>query len=223
MGTAIPGSHISGRKFSNEPDRLGGALTVLSSARLRCVKALCSFFLLILFWAAAPAAGSRRPGEPDIRIPTLEHRVHDLINKQRVEQNLTALSFVDRLSTIARGHSRDMGARRFFSHTNPDGLDPTARGRLAGFTCRKQISSGTFREGLGENLYQDNLYNRVRVIGTERSYDWNTSEDIAVRSVRGWMNSPGHRHNILDKGYSQTGIGIAITGDDKVFITQLFC
>jgi uncharacterized protein YkwD len=198
-------------------------MTVLSSARLRGVKALCSFFLLILFWVAAPAAGNRRPGEPEIRIPTLERRVHDLINKQRVEHDLTALSFVDRLSTIARGHSRDMGARKFFSHTNPDGQDPTARGKLAGFTCRKPVSGNTFREGLGENLYQDNLYNSVRISGTERSYDWNNTEDIAVHSVRGWMNSPPHRHNILDKGYSQTGIGIAITGDDKVFITQLFC
>ena len=172
---------------------------------------------------AAPAAGSRRPGEPQIRISTLEHRVHDLINKQRVEHSLAALSFDDLLSKVARGHSRDMGARRFFSHMNPDGQDPTSRGRLAGFTCRKAVSANTFREGLGENLYQDNLYNSVRISGTERSYDWNTTEDIAVHSVRGWINSPHHRHNILDKGYSQTGIGIAISGDDKVFITQMFC
>jgi uncharacterized protein YkwD len=127
------------------------------------------------------------------------------------------------MSTIARGHSRDMAARAFFSHTNPEGQDATARGKLAGFTCRKQITRNTFHEGLGENLFQDNLYTRIRITGNERSYDWNTFEDIAAHSVKGWMNSPGHRRNILDKNYGQTGIGIAVSDDDKVYITQLFC
>jgi len=116
-----------------------------------------------------------------------------------------------------------MATRSFFSHTNPDGQDATARGKLAGFACRKQISGNSFREGLGENLYQDNLFSRIHVSGTERSYDWNSSEEIAANSLRGWMNSAGHRHNILEKIYSQTGIGIAISDDDKVYVTQLFC
>jgi uncharacterized protein YkwD len=173
--------------------------------------------------SAALAAAPRRPGQPDIRIPSLEHRVHDLINRTRVEHMIGALVYNERLSTIARGHSRDMASREFFGHTNPDGLDATARGKRAGFACRKQVSANSFREGLGENLYQDNLYTRIRTIGTTRSYDWNTSDDIAANSVRAWMNSQGHRHNILERVYTQTGIGIAIADDDKVYITQLFC
>lgn len=171
----------------------------------------------------APAASTKRPGQPEVRIPDLERRVHALINKARLEHDVPALAYDEHLAKIARGHSRDMTVRNFFSHVNPDGLDATARGKLAGFTCRKQVSSRAFREGLGENLYQDNLYSRIRFTGTERTYDWNTAEEIAANSVRGWMNSSGHRHNILDKAYSQTGIGIAIGDDDKVFITQVFC
>ena len=177
----------------------------------------------VLATSATPSAVPKRPGQPEIRISNLEHRVHDLIDQVRVDHRLGALAFDERLSAIARGHSRDMASRSFFGHTNPDGLDATARGKRAGFTCRKQVSGHSFREGLGENLYQDNLYTRIRTIGAVRSYDWNSADDIAANSVRAWMNSQGHRHNILEGVYTQTGIGIAIGDDDKVFITQLFC
>jgi len=172
---------------------------------------------------ATVSAAPRRPGQPDIRIPSLEHRVQDLINGTRVEHMLGSLVLDDKLSAIARAHSRDMASRGFFGHVNPDGLDATARGKRAGFACRKQVSGHSFREGLGENLYQDNLYTRVRTIGTERSYDWNSSDDIAANSLRGWMNSQGHRHNILESVYTQTGIGIFVADDDRVYITQVFC
>ena len=209
MGTAILKSHTSEHRFTLRRDKVGVALTVSFALTLSC--------------AISSSATTNKPGQPEIRIADLERRVHDLINKTRLEHHLTALVYDERLATIARGHSRDMSTRHFFSHTNPDGLDPTARGKRAGFTCRKQVSSRSFREGLGENLYQDNLYTRFRITGTERTYDWNTPEEIAGHSVKGWMNSAGHRHNILEPIYSQTGIGIAIGDDDKVFLTQVFC
>jgi uncharacterized protein YkwD len=178
---------------------------------------------MILLLVVAPAADQKRHGQPEIRISSLERRVHDLINQERRDDKLTALAFDERLSTIARSHSQDMAARHFFSHTNPDGQDATARGTLAGFRCRKQIARNTFKEGLGENLFQDNLYSRIRISGNERSFDWNTPEEIAAHSLKGWMNSPPHRRNILESTYGQTGIGIAVSDDDKVYITQLFC
>jgi uncharacterized protein YkwD len=223
MGTAIAKSHTSRQDFTNRSDRVDVTMTVLSLRRLQPVKALRVSLVLMLFLVAAPAAETRRPGQPEIRSSSLEHRVHDLINKERLEHKLTALAFDERLSKIARGHSQDMAARHFFSHTNPEGQDPTARGRLAGFTCRKQITRNTFSEGLGENLFQDNLYSRIRISGNERSYDWNTLEQIAEHSLKGWMNSPPHRRNILDGNYGRTGVGIAVSDDDKVYITQLFC
>jgi uncharacterized protein YkwD len=223
MGTAISKSHTYRQDFTNHRDKVGAPLTVLSSARLRHVKALPVALGLIVLLAVAPAAATKRPGQPDIRISNLERRVHDLINKERLGHKLMALAFDERLSKIARGHSQDMASHDFFSHTNGEGQDATARGKLAGFTCRKQIARNTFSEGLGENLFQDNLYSRIRISGNERSYDWNTLEDIAAHSLKGWMNSPGHRRNILETNYGQTGIGIAVSDDDKVYITQLFC
>src|SRR5712691_6951549 len=164
----------------------------------------------LLFLSAIPAAVFPESDKPEIRVSDLERRVHDLINKEREEEKLTALAFDERLSTIARAHSRDMARRNFFSHVNPDGRDPTARGKLAGYACRKEYGN-SFTEGLAENLFQGSLYSRVHFRGDRKSYDWNTSEEIAKQGVKGWMSSPGHRRNILQKNYSQAGVGVAIS------------
>ena len=152
-------------------------------------------------------------GQPEIRIQALEHRIHDLVNSERRTNHLRPLTLDSRLSDIARAHSRDMAARGFFSHKNPDGKDPQERANAAGYSCHS----------LGENIFQNNLYSRVTTIGNRKSYDWNTPEKIATTSVNGWMSSSGHRHNILTRHYDRTGIGVAIAGDGKVYITQMFC
>jgi uncharacterized protein YkwD len=54
-------------------------------------------------------------------------------------------------------------------------------------------------------------------------YDWKTAGKIAESTVHGWMNSQGHRKNILTPRWKSEGIGVAISPDDKVYITQNFC
>jgi len=164
----------------------------------------------------------QRSGQPDIKISDLEQRVHVLVNKERAGRKLAELRFDDKLARIARTHSQDMARRNFFDHVNPDGQDPTARGEAAGYTCEK-VSGDFVTVGLAENIFQGNLYRRVRTVGTQKSYDWNSADEIAAESITGWMNSPGHRRNILETTYIKTGIGIAIARDDKVYITQVFC
>ena len=136
----------------------------------------------------------------------IEHDVHDRVNAERVKAKLAKLKDDDKLSAIARAHSEDMARRHFFSHVNPNGEDPTARGRRAGYECRK-ILGDRIRVGLAENLFEAS--------GTAR-------ENIERMSVAGWMNSPGHRANILETNYTKSGVGVAVAGD-AVFITQLFC
>jgi uncharacterized protein YkwD len=46
---------------------------------------------------------------------------------------------------------------------------------------------------------------------------------LAEVVVDGWMDSPGHRENILEDGYGLQGIGVAISSDEEVFVTQNFC
>jgi uncharacterized protein YkwD len=178
--------------------------------------------LFSLLLAAVSLAAVQKSDQPQIRVPDLERRVHDLINTERGKKKANDLQFDRRLADIARAHSADMAKRKFFNHKNPDGKDATARGKAVGYTCRK-VYSGYFTDGLAENIYQGSLYSRIRITGNQRSYDWYSLDEMAEEIVEGWMDSPGHRRNVLEKTYEKEGIGIAVSSDHKVYVTQVFC
>jgi len=170
----------------------------------------------------AVAEGSGAVYPYPISIPVMEQQVHERINQQRLKHGLGSLSVDPALADIARKHSEDMAARHFFSHTNPAGQNPTARGEAAGYLCRKNYGS-YYTYGIAENLFQNNLYSAATFYSNrETVYHWNTMEDIAQVTVGGWMNSSGHRENILTPTFDREGIGIAIASE-KVYITENFC
>jgi uncharacterized protein YkwD len=178
--------------------------------------------VVLLILALYGGRVSQDPPQPRIVVAELELRIHQLVNAERAAMKLPPLKIDVRLADIARRHSADMARRDFFDHINPDGKNPTQRGRDARYNCRKYVAD-YITEGLAENIFQNNLYNRVLVKGTELTFDWNTAEEIALSTVDGWMTSPGHRRTIITESYDRTGVGITIASNDKVFITQLFC
>jgi uncharacterized protein YkwD len=124
----------------------------------------------------------------------MEAQVQAKINTIRQEKNLAPLRNNEKLAQVARDYSRRMAEQNFFSHTSPDGDSAADRVRAAGI----------FYLMLGENLF--------------------TSTNIAQpvpAAVEGWMDSPGHRENILRSEYRETGIGVWQQGDTYYF-TQLF-
>ncbi len=158
-----------------------------------------------------------------IDILQIEALTHDLINAQRSMHGIHPLDHIEKVRLIARSHSEDMASRNYFSHDNLEGLDPSDRGRRAGYDCRKDYGS-YYTFGLAENIHQGWLFgsyltSRGRTVPT----DWFSLEELARNAVNGWMNSPGHRQNILDSSYDRAGMGIAISDDGKVFFTQNFC
>ena len=172
-----------------------------------------------------PTAGTISAVKNPFTISTdaLEQRVHDLINQQRTARGLASLRFDPALADIARKHSEDMAAQDYFAHVNPAGQNPTARGISAGYTCRKDYGS-YYTYGIAENLFQNNLYSSATYYSNrETVYDWNSAEEIAQTTVGGWMNSSGHRENIVTPTFDREGIGVAIAPDDKVYITEDFC
>src|SRR5512147_354693 len=70
-----------------------------------------------------PAPQAQAIPKPSIRIQDLEQRIHTLINRERKAHGLSALGWDDRLSRIARNHSKDMASRSYFSHESPEGRD----------------------------------------------------------------------------------------------------
>jgi uncharacterized protein YkwD len=103
--------------------------------------------------------------------------VLQLTNAERSKAGCRPLSTDAALTRSAGEHAEDMVARHFFDHTNPDGENPFERMGDAGF-------SGS---AMAENI----------AMGYE--------SPAAV--VAGWMNSDGHRRNILNCRYNKLGVG----------------
>jgi uncharacterized protein YkwD len=148
-----------------------------------------------LFAAPAFAASeASAPSKPKAaESSAFETEVVRLTNVQRTAHGCNALKIDDRLITAARAHSNDMVAEHFFSHTGSNGSNFVAREVAAGYP-RKGASA--------ENIA------------------WGFRTPKAV--VDGWMNSPGHRANILNCGSIAVGVGVAYTSGGAPYWTQDF-
>lgn len=119
----------------------------------------------------------------------------DETNVNRLSQNLPSLIVNQLLETAAKRKAEDMARNGYFSHIGPDGKTPWEWLRKAGYAYRYA----------GENL----------------AVNFVDSKDV----VDAWMNSPGHRANILNERYTEIGIGTATgtyKGKETVFIAQYF-
>ncbi len=149
----------------------------------------------------------------------IEDYVYEFTNKERQKREMPSLDRTTTIDSIARNHSLDMSNRNYFDHVTPEGLDPTDRGIKAGYDCRKQ-----YAYGLAENIYQMYTYSSYTAWGDSLTYDWFEGEQaIAKELIYGWMYSPGHRENILNKSYDRIGVGVIINSDEEVYATQNFC
>lgn len=119
-------------------------------------------------------------------------QVVDLTNRERARAGLPPLATDPLLSTAAQAHSADMVARAFYSHTSPEGSRPWDRAAAAGARQRS----------IGENIA--------------------CGQRSPAEVVDGWMNSPGHRANILKPDFTHIGIGFAGGGPAGTYWTQLF-
>ncbi len=135
----------------------------------------------------------------DVVIPTdlkaLERRTLEGVNEVRIEHGLEPLLYHEKLTLAARDYSEKMARLNFFSHTGADGSRLEDRARSFGLDYRS----------IAENLH------------ASRGHD-----DPARVAVAGWMNSRGHRKNILNGEFTHTGIGVAVTEDGEAYFTQLF-
>ena len=157
----------------------------------------------------------------------LEKEVHQLINSERVKHGLPGLEWNKQIAAIARAHSEDMARRDYFSHDNLEGESPTDRAIAAGYPCRKSLGGGSYSYGLAENIWTGWEYSSYTYGPGGTRYNWMSQTQLAAQAVSSWMNSPGHRDNILTPQYDRTGIGVGfgiISGKKHtVYLTQNFC
>lgn len=141
----------------------------------------------------------------------VESLILTMTNDIRQKHGLQRLKGDTSLRDIAREHSDDMIDRDFFAHKNPDGRDAGDRIALG---HRRLIG------GVGENIWQfaSTLEMRGR---REPDFIRLSPTAIATRAMDGWMNSPGHRENILRETFTHLGVGVSIV-KGKVTATQNF-
>lgn len=125
-------------------------------------------------------------------LKTFELEVIRLVNIERTNRGLPALTTNWQLSRVARYKSQDMVNKNYFSHTSPTYGSP--------FTMMQNF-------GLKFSSAAENI-----------AYGQRTPKEV----VTAWMNSSGHRANILSQSVTQTGVGVAKKADGTLYWTQMF-
>lgn len=142
-----------------------------------------------------PAVPEQKPEEkpetdtPSASVHALERRVAELVNQERAKRGLAPLTLSADLCAKARIKSQDMADNRYFSHQSPTYGSPFDMMKRFGITYRTA----------GENI----------------AMGYATAEAV----VQAWMNSEGHRKNILSANYTTLGVGYVANGN---YWTQWF-
>ncbi|WP_279401939.1 CAP domain-containing protein [Piscibacillus salipiscarius] len=119
-------------------------------------------------------------------------QVVDLTNKEREKQGLDPLEIAGKVNEAAQAKSVDMADNGYFSHTSPTYGSP--------FDMLEQF--GVNYTAAGENIA--------------------AGQKSAEEVVKQWMNSEGHRKNILNDSFTHIGIGYEPSGNMSPYWTQLF-
>jgi uncharacterized protein YkwD len=120
------------------------------------------------------------------------NRVLELTNAQRLQAGAVPLTLNSKLNNSAQAHSEDMALHDFFAHKGSNGSSMGDRAKASGYQFSR----------LGENI----------------AAGYATPEDV----VQGWMNSPGHRANILNPSYREIGIGYYYLANDTGNVNEHF-
>lgn len=127
-----------------------------------------------------------------VSLEAYKQEVLRLINVERAKEGLCALSMDSSLSNVAQLKSQDMIDNNYFAHNSPVYGTPFEMMKLHGITYRVA----------GENIAMGH----------------STPQEV----VDGWMNSEGHRKNILNSRFTNLGMGIAQANSGRIYWTQMF-
>ena len=120
------------------------------------------------------------------------------INVVRLQNGLSPLGYAgDRVREVARAYSERMLEEDFFAHQDDHGATAGDRLSMSGIDWRM----------VGENLLED--------VGAPNG------DAVVDDAVTAWLESPGHRANILNAKYTETAVGLATRGG-RTYLTQLF-
>ena len=147
-------------------------------------------------YIAGQIKDEQKPENDAVILPEVQNsraqQVINLTNKERNKAGLPDLKASSQLSRLAQLKAEDMARNGYFSHTSP----------TYGSAFDMMKSQGISYRSAGENLAK--------------------GQPSAQAAMNGWMNSSGHRANILGSQYSEIGVGIAKNGKGTIYWVQIF-
>lgn len=155
----------------------------------------------VLFLAVLCAGCATRPDRPLDPVPDiagLRRTALALVNDSRRSEGLPPLEMSTTLNAAAEAHAEDMARRGFYAHRSPEGRDVADRYRAAG---------GDDWAIIAENI--SSCISCALPTGQLRAFQ------------SGWMQSPGHRRNILDPRVDRFGFGMA-AAEGRLYAVQTF-
>lgn len=144
------------------------------------------------FWYSGDTYGNPAQ-ENSVAERSVAQQVLDLCNQERAAVGAPPLSYDIPAERAAKAHSNDMAQRGFFDHVTPEGWQPNDRLRATGAV--NYVSSG-------ENIA--------------------AGQQSAADVVQAWMNSPGHRANILNPDFTHLGVSVVLYQGTTPIWTQVF-
>ena len=127
----------------------------------------------------------------------VEQAIYNKVNEERAKAGVPALTYNNTMQKYARIKSQDMGDNNYFSNEDLNG---------------NLITTQMKKDGVSYNAWGEN----IAYIGGNVSAD-----ALAEQFMTNWMNSSGHRANILSTNFSSIGVGVYKIGN-KVYATQEF-
>jgi uncharacterized YkwD family protein len=141
---------------------------------------------------SAPAGNTATAAPASANIGAYEQQVVDLVNKERTATGLSALKVNTKLAGMAEKKAEDLRDNNYFDHQSPTYGSP--------FDMMRQF--GISYTSAGENIAKGQR----------------TPDEV----MNGWMNSPGHRANIMNTDYTEIGVGYVTDGSGTGYWVQEF-
>lgn len=144
-----------------------------------------------------PPTIEETPSVNDKFMAQVEQKIYQKINEERSKAGVAPLSYNSTMEKYARIKSQDMGDRGYFDHVDPEG---------------NLITVKMQQDGVRYNAWGEN----IAYIGGVSDAD-----ALATQFMKNWMNSQGHRENILSTNFASVGVGVYKSGN-RVYATQEF-
>lgn len=184
-------------------------------------------FLLILILCFSSSASA----ENIVKLPKvveIENYLFQYVNEERHSLGLPDLKRHRNLTVLARSFSQDMVDNNYYAleHEDLQGRNPSERAVAKGYECNRTKSDGWNIYGIGENINVMPFNQFVTFYADGSSHKlWyvdNSSEEIAKATFATWMNSSGHRSNIVYSYWEYIGIGVADRGKDFILVQEFW-